>query len=83
MLLFVIFTLGTLIGVPWFAYHYDFHTIDWVMFLVLYMVTGLGITIGYHRLLSHRRFECPNWVKACLLIVGRLGASEFCVEVVR
>jgi stearoyl-CoA desaturase (delta-9 desaturase) len=59
MLLFVIFRLVTLIGVPWFAYHYDFHTIDWVMFLVLYMVIGLGITIGYHRLLFHRSFECP------------------------
>lgn len=87
MLLFVIFRLVTLIGVPWFAYHYDFHTIDWVMFVVLYMVTGLGITIGYHRLLSHRSFECPNWVKACLLIVGgwafQNSALKWCGDHIR
>ena len=40
------------------------------MFAVLYVITGLGITVGYHRLLTHRSFECPDWVKACLLIAG-------------
>ena len=24
----------------------------------------------YHRLLTHRSFECPDWVKACLLVAG-------------
>jgi stearoyl-CoA desaturase (delta-9 desaturase) len=34
------------------------------------MITGLGITVGYHRLISHRSFLCPDWVKTGLLIAG-------------
>jgi stearoyl-CoA desaturase (delta-9 desaturase) len=40
------------------------------MFAVLYVVTGLGITVGYHRLLAHRSFDCLQWVKAGFLIAG-------------
>jgi stearoyl-CoA desaturase (delta-9 desaturase) len=40
------------------------------MFGILYVMTGLGITVGYHRLMAHRSFDCPNWVKAGFLIVG-------------
>lgn len=34
------------------------------------MITGLGITVGYHRLISHRSFTCPDWVKTAFLIAG-------------
>lgn len=63
-------TVATLLGVPLFGYLYGFSALDWTMFTVLYLVTGLGITVGYHRLISHRSFECKPWVKACLLVAG-------------
>ena len=32
--------------------------------LILYWVTAcLGVTIGYHRLLSHRSFRVPPWLE--------------------
>ncbi|MBM4124848.1 MAG: acyl-CoA desaturase [Nitrospira sp.] len=68
--LFSVIATGSLIGLPVFAYYYDFTWVDWTMFGLLYMVTGLGITVGYHRLIAHRSFDCPNWVKAGLLIAG-------------
>ncbi|HJU05699.1 MAG TPA: fatty acid desaturase [Nitrospiraceae bacterium] len=68
--LFGLISLIALIGVPAFAYVYDYTVVDWVMFGVLYVVTGLGITVGYHRLAAHRSFMCPKWVKAGLLIAG-------------
>jgi stearoyl-CoA desaturase (delta-9 desaturase) len=68
--LFAIITLSTIIAVPLFAVKYGFTTLDWVMFAVLYMVSGLGITVGYHRLISHHSFECRPWVKAALLVAG-------------
>jgi stearoyl-CoA desaturase (delta-9 desaturase) len=40
------------------------------MFCILYVMTGLGITVGYHRLMAHRSFDCPNWVKTGFLIAG-------------
>ncbi|MEP6888442.1 MAG: fatty acid desaturase [Nitrospirales bacterium] len=70
IVLFFIMTVATVIGVPLFGYVYGFSTLDWTMFVVLYLITGLGITVGYHRLISHRSFECKPWVKGCLLIAG-------------
>lgn len=58
------------IGIPTFAYFFDYSWVDWTMFGTLYIVTGLGITVGYHRLIAHRSFACPDWVKACFLIAG-------------
>ena len=70
IVLFFTMTVATVIGVPLFGYVYGFSALDWTMFVLLYLVTGLGITVGYHRLISHRSFECKPWVKACLLIAG-------------
>ena len=33
------------------------------LFLSLYFATGFGITIGFHRYLSHASFECGQPVK--------------------
>jgi stearoyl-CoA desaturase (delta-9 desaturase) len=70
IVLFFTMTVATVIGVPLFGYVYGFSALDWTMFVVLYLITGLGITVGYHRLISHRSFECKPWVKGCLLIAG-------------
>ncbi|WP_447986816.1 acyl-CoA desaturase [Nitrospira sp. Nam74] len=70
IVLFFTMTVATVIGVPLFGYVYGFSALDWTMFVLLYLVTGLGITVGYHRLISHRSFECKPWVKGCLLIAG-------------
>src|ERR1044071_509893 len=59
--LFCAIVLATLVG---------FSLFDWILSLVMYIVTGMGITVGYHRLVSHQSFECPNWVKACILVAG-------------
>ena len=69
-ILFTLITGAALIGLPMFAYYYDFTWVDWAMFGILYAVTGLGITVGYHRLMAHRSFDCPGWVKVALLIAG-------------
>jgi len=68
--LFCLVAATTLIGTPLFGYLYGYTLFDWVLFVILYLVTGLGITVGYHRLISHRSFECHPWVKALLLIAG-------------
>ncbi len=69
-ILFSLISIGALIGVPLFGFSYGYSWVDWAMFGVLYVMTGLGITVGYHRLMAHRSFDCPNWVKAGFLIVG-------------
>src|SRR5579863_3110691 len=36
---------------------------DIVMGLVLYVVTGFGVTIGFHRLFTHRSFKSARLLK--------------------
>lgn len=69
-LLFVLVCVGAIIGVPLYGWRYGYTWLDWMMFGLMYVVTGLGITVGYHRLLAHRSFECTGWVKAGLLVAG-------------
>jgi stearoyl-CoA desaturase (delta-9 desaturase) len=70
IIIFLSMMVATVVGVPLFGYFYGYSALDWTMFVVLYLITGLGITVGYHRLISHRSFECKPWVKGCLLVAG-------------
>ena len=45
--------------------------------LVLYWLTAcLGVTIGYHRLLSHRAFRLPQWLERFFATCGALSAQH-------
>lgn len=76
MILFGMIVLATVVGVPIFGYTYGFSWVDWTMFFILYTVTGLGITVGYHRFIAHRSFKCKNWVKVALLIAGGMALEN-------
>ncbi len=43
---------------------------DIVVFLILYMATGLGVTVGFHRLLTHRSFKTKTWLRATFAALG-------------
>jgi stearoyl-CoA desaturase (delta-9 desaturase) len=43
---------------------------DLVVFGVTYLVTGLAITVGFHRLLTHRAFETTPAVRGALAALG-------------
>jgi stearoyl-CoA desaturase (Delta-9 desaturase) len=45
------------------------------LFLGMYLVTGLGITVGYHRLFTHRGFETSGVMKAILAIFGSMAVE--------
>jgi stearoyl-CoA desaturase (delta-9 desaturase) len=43
------------------------------IFLASYYWHGLGVTIGYHRLLAHRSFRCSKALEYLLVLGGYLG----------
>jgi stearoyl-CoA desaturase (delta-9 desaturase) len=46
-------------------------------FLVLYWLTAcLGVTIGYHRLLSHRAFQVPQWLERFFATCGAISCQH-------
>jgi stearoyl-CoA desaturase (delta-9 desaturase) len=49
-----------------------FRVTDLVLFAVLYVVTGLGITVGYHRYFTHRSFETIGAIKVALAVLGAM-----------
>jgi stearoyl-CoA desaturase (delta-9 desaturase) len=42
---------------------------------VMYPMVGLGVTLGYHRLLTHRSFETHAWVRYSLAILGAMSGQ--------
>mgnify|MGYP001425043034 CR=1 FL=1 len=45
--------------------------------LILYWVTAcLGVTLGYHRLLSHRAFQVPHWLERFFATCGALSCQH-------
>ena len=43
---------------------------DVVVFAIMYVATGLGVTVGFHRHLTHRSFKTSRPVRAALAILG-------------
>jgi stearoyl-CoA desaturase (Delta-9 desaturase) len=43
---------------------------DLLVFAVMYVTTGLGVTVGYHRYFTHRSFRTIPAVRALLAVVG-------------
>ena len=43
---------------------------DIFVFLLLYVLTGFGVTVGFHRLLTHRAFKTTRSIRAALAILG-------------
>ncbi len=58
--------------VPWF-----FTWSGLVLAILGHFVFGMmGITIGYHRLLTHRGFTCPKWFEHSLAILGMCNLQD-------
>jgi stearoyl-CoA desaturase (delta-9 desaturase) len=43
---------------------------DVIVFALLYVLTGLGVTVGFHRLFTHRAFKTTPWLRAVFAILG-------------
>lgn len=50
------------------------------LFLVLYVATGVGVTFGYHRMLTHRSFETGPVVKATMLILAAMAVQGRAID---
>jgi stearoyl-CoA desaturase (delta-9 desaturase) len=48
---------------------------DLAIFAVLYALTGFGVTIGFHRLLTHRSFTAPTPVRATFAVLGSMSVQ--------
>ena len=47
----------------------------WICVGLHWITVGLGITLGYHRLLAHRSFNVPKWLEYAFAVCGSLAAQ--------
>src|SRR5437667_154960 len=43
--------------------------------LVAYVATGLGVSVGLHRYLTHGAFTAPRWLRVTLALAGGLAVE--------
>lgn len=48
---------------------------DLVIAGVMYVVTALGITVGFHRMLTHRSFQTPKWLEYTFAVLGSMAVQ--------
>ncbi len=62
--------LVSLLVVGWQLWEQALHTSDLIVFAIVYSLTGFGITVGFHRHLTHRAFKAKRPVRGALAILG-------------
>jgi stearoyl-CoA desaturase (delta-9 desaturase) len=48
---------------------------DLAILAVMYILTGLGVTVGFHRMLTHRSFQAPKPVEYAFAIFGSMAVQ--------
>jgi stearoyl-CoA desaturase (delta-9 desaturase) len=70
---------GTLVGLPLFLWHYGNQVTLWayaVLFVGMFIFSGLSITLGYHRLFAHMAFKAKWPVRLATLIGGATALED-------
>jgi stearoyl-CoA desaturase (delta-9 desaturase) len=49
--------------------------LDLGILAVSYVLVGFGVTIGFHRMLTHRSFEATPWLRATFAILGSMSVQ--------
>ena len=74
-----VFVVGPLAGLGWSMWalwQRSLVAVDLVLFVTLAVITGLGTSLGYHRLLTHRSFKTTPWIKAAALAAGAMAVPS-------
>jgi len=53
---------------------------DIAILVVMYVPTALGITVGYHRLFTHRAFQTKNWVRYLFAVLGSMAVEGSVID---
>jgi stearoyl-CoA desaturase (delta-9 desaturase) len=61
--------LALAVGV-WLTWGNALRMSDVIVFAILYVATGLGVTVGYHRHFTHRSFKTKRAVRVVLAVLG-------------
>jgi stearoyl-CoA desaturase (Delta-9 desaturase) len=74
---------GLITGVPplllvlagWQLWDRELRWRDLAILAVMYVPVGLGVTVGFHRLLTHRSFKTSPWLRGLLAALGTMSVE--------
>lgn len=72
-ILIIVIPFVALVGAVIHMWGHGIHLRDVVLAVILYFVAGHGISIGYHRMLTHRSFVARRPVKLVLVALGSMA----------
>jgi stearoyl-CoA desaturase (delta-9 desaturase) len=64
-----------LLIVGWLSFNRELHWRDVAIFLIMYIPVGLGVTVGFHRLLTHRSFKTSGALRGILAVLGTMSVE--------
>jgi len=53
---------------------------DVVVGLIFYMLSGMGVTIGFHRYLTHGSFKAKRWLRVSLAVAGSMSLEGSVIQ---
>src|ERR671933_2006191 len=59
--------------VAWQVWNSLLHWHDIVVFALLYAASGLGVTVGFHRLFTHRSFKTSPFMRGLFAVLGSIA----------
>src|SRR3954452_22878065 len=69
-----------LVGVAWQLWGSVLHWQDIVVFATTVALAGFGVTVGFHRLFTHRSFQTTRPLRALFAILGSAAVEGPIVE---
>ena len=75
---------GTITALPfialgvvcWQLWNDLLHWSDVAVFGIMYVICAMGVTVGFHRHLTHRSFKARKPVRAALAAAGSIGRAS-------
>ncbi len=72
--------LAAVIGTPLYIAHFGISAFQIALFLFYFVLTGMSITLGYHRLFAHRSFTASRPVRLATLIFGACAFQDSALD---
>jgi stearoyl-CoA desaturase (delta-9 desaturase) len=72
--------LAALASAGWRAWGGSLHWQDLLVLAIVYTLSGAGITVGYHRLFTHRSFNTSRVMRAVFAVLGSMAVEGSVVE---
>ena len=71
-----LFPLVGIFGTVFYAYYNGIEWFEPILLVVFWFISGMGVTMGYHRLFAHKSYETNVFLEWVLMIFGSIALEN-------